>query len=38
MKPYSLDLRERVAAAVEHHEGSWREVARRFRALPVDDV
>jgi transposase len=31
MKPYSLDLRERVAAAVEHHEGSWREIARRFR-------
>jgi transposase len=31
MKPYSLDLRERVAAAVEHHEGSWRQIARRFR-------
>jgi transposase len=31
MKPYSLDLRERVAAAVEHHEGSQREIARRFR-------
>jgi transposase len=31
MKPYSLDLRERVAAAVEHHEGSWRPIARRFR-------
>jgi transposase len=31
MKPYSLDLRERVAAAVENHEGSWRQIARRFR-------
>jgi transposase len=31
MKPFSLDLRERVVAAVEHHEGSWREIARRFR-------
>lgn len=31
MRPYSLDLRERVAAAVEHHEGSWRQIARRFR-------
>jgi transposase len=31
MKPYSLDLRERVAAAVEHHEGPQREIARRFR-------
>jgi transposase len=30
-KPYSRDLRERVAAAVEHHEGSWRQIARRFR-------
>src|SRR5690349_13384505 len=31
MKPYSLDLRERVAAAVENHEGSVRQIARRFR-------
>ena len=31
MRPYSLDLRERVAAAVEHREGSWRAIARRFR-------
>ena len=31
MKPYSLDLRERVAAAVENREGSWRDIARRFR-------
>src|SRR5512135_3795371 len=31
MGPYSLDLRERVAAAVDHHEGSQREIARRFR-------
>jgi transposase len=31
MKPYSNDLRERVAAAVDHHEGSIRQIARRFR-------
>ena len=31
MAPYSLDLRERVAAAVDHGEGSQREIARRFR-------
>ncbi len=29
MKPSSLDLRERAAA---HREGSWRAIARRFRA------
>jgi transposase len=31
MGPYSNDLRERVAAAVDHAEGSQREIARRFR-------
>jgi transposase len=31
MRPYSLDLRERVAAAVDHHEGSWRPIAQTFR-------
>src|SRR4051812_49823416 len=31
MGPYSKDLRERVAAAVDHGEGSQREMARRFR-------
>lgn len=31
MKPYSMDLRERVAVAVDHHEGSQRQIARRFR-------
>ena len=31
MAPYSIDLRERVAAAVDHREGSQREIARRFR-------
>jgi transposase len=31
MGPYSRDLRERVAAAVDHGEGSQREIARRFR-------
>jgi transposase len=30
MKPYSQDLRERVADAVEHHEGSLRQLALRF--------
>ena len=31
MAPYSMDLRERVAAAVDHQEGSQREIARLFR-------
>lgn len=31
MRPYSTDLRERITAAVDHHEGSLREIARRFR-------
>ena len=31
MGPYSMDLRERVAAAVDHHEGSQRQIARTFR-------
>ena len=31
MAPYSMDLRERVAEAVDHQEGSQREIARRFR-------
>ncbi|WP_074312115.1 hypothetical protein [Singulisphaera sp. GP187] len=31
MRPYSLDLRERVAAAVDHNEGSIRWIARVFR-------
>lgn len=31
MAAYSLDLRERVVAAVEHQEGSLRAIARRFR-------
>lgn len=31
MRPYSMDLRERVAAAVDHHEGSQRQIARTFR-------
>ena len=30
MGPYSKDLRERVVAAVDHGEGSQREIARRF--------
>ena len=31
MRPYSLDLRARVAAALDHHEGSIRWIARVFR-------
>ncbi len=31
MRPYSNELRERVAAAVDHHEGSLRQIARTFR-------
>jgi transposase len=31
MRPLSQDLRERIIAAVDHHEGSRREIARRFR-------
>ena len=31
MNPYSMDLRERVAAAVDLHTGSQRQIARRFR-------
>jgi transposase len=30
MKPYSMDLRERVAAAVDSHEGSQRQIAAHF--------
>jgi len=30
MRPYSLDLRERVAQAVDQQEGSLRQLARRF--------
>ncbi len=31
MRPYSTDLRERVAAAVDEQEGSLREIAQLFR-------
>jgi transposase len=31
MRLYSLDLRERIAAAIDHHDGSIREIARIFR-------
>lgn len=31
MRPDSSDLREPVAAAVDHGEGSLREIARRFQ-------
>lgn len=31
MRPYSSDLRERIAAAVDHHDGSIRWIAKVFR-------
>ena len=31
MGPYSMDLRERVAAVIDEGEGSQRQVAKRFR-------
>src|SRR5512142_1509380 len=31
MKPYSMDLRQRIAAAIDHGDGSFRLIARRFR-------
>jgi hypothetical protein len=31
MRPYSIDLRQRVAAAVDHDDGSLRRIAYRFR-------
>jgi transposase len=31
MRPYSVDLRQRIAAAIDHGEGSFREIARGFR-------
>src|SRR5512142_2764250 len=31
MKPYSMDLRQRIAAAIDHGDGSFRQIARRFR-------
>src|SRR5512144_1902802 len=34
MRPYSNDLRERVAAAVDDGEGSHREIAATFRVSP----
>ena len=34
MGPYSKDLRERVAAAVDPGEGPQREIARTFRVRP----
>src|SRR5690606_14497763 len=34
MGPYSTDLRERVIAAVDQHEGSIRQIARIFRVDP----
>jgi len=33
MKAYSVDLRERVLAAVDAKEGTWKEIAARFRRI-----
>ena len=33
MGPYSMDLRERVAAAIDEGEGSERQIARRFASV-----
>ena len=30
MRPYSMDLRQRVAQAVDQREGSLRQLARHF--------
>ena len=30
MKPYSMDLRERVARALDEHRGSLRQIAKQF--------
>jgi transposase len=34
MRPYSLDLRQRVAATVDEHQGTQCQVAGRFRVSP----
>lgn len=34
MRPYSTDLRERIVAAVERHDGSIRQLAQRFGVNP----
>src|SRR5512135_724421 len=31
MTPYSMDLRQRIASAIDHGEGSFPALARRFR-------
>src|SRR5262249_56762940 len=37
MRPLSNDLRERILAAVDNHEGSRRQIARRF-AVDVSTI
>ena len=34
MKPYSLDLRQKIVTAYENKEGSIRQLARRFKVSP----
>jgi hypothetical protein len=36
MRPYSLGLRERVAVAIDHHDGPIRWIARVFRVSTPD--
>lgn len=34
MKPYSLDLRQKIVVAYENKEGSIRQLAKRFKVSP----
>ncbi|WP_041391740.1 helix-turn-helix domain-containing protein [Pleurocapsa sp. PCC 7327] len=34
MKPYSLDLRQKIVMAYENQEGSIRQLAKRFKVSP----
>ena len=34
MKPYSLDLRQKIVVAYENQEGSIRQLAKRFKVSP----
>jgi transposase len=35
MRPYSLDLRQRIVDAYRNHEGSVRDLAERFQVAPT---
>ncbi|MGL5794914.1 MAG: helix-turn-helix domain-containing protein, partial [Waterburya sp.] len=34
MKPYSLDLRQKIVESYNNHEGSIRQVTKRFKVSP----